>query len=91
MASFKQKLPRTIKSGLSLVYLSQSQACRHSTGPKRKCWINVKAFNVPCWTKNRIKIILVNINFDLVIFIKLVLLYWVKSFIGQLAQGFMIS
>ena len=61
MASFKQKLARTVKSGLSLVYLSQSQACRHSTGPKRKFWINVKAFNVPCWTKKRMKMILVNI------------------------------
>ena len=36
MASFKQKLARTVKSGLFLVYLSQSQACRHSTEPKKK-------------------------------------------------------
>ena len=33
MASFKQKLARTVKSGLSLVYLSQSQA-QHRTKKK---------------------------------------------------------
>ena len=29
--------------------------------PKKKSWINVKAFNAPCWTKKWMKMILVNI------------------------------
>ena len=33
MAPFEQKPARIVKSRLSLVYLSQSQACKCSTGP----------------------------------------------------------